>query len=115
MIVERHTSTKKYLFAFILTLLIFGGDIMIGIVFENARLSSVQQITLQEKVSLRSMQLQQNYIESGITDCKTLNTILENNINELDRKVGVIIEYEKKALFNTEEFNLQLQDYFLTE
>jgi len=115
MIVERHTSTKKYLFAFILTLLIFGGGIMIGIVFENARLSSVQQITLQEKVSLRSLQLQQNYIESGITDCKTLNTILENNINELGKKVAVVIEYEKKALFSQEEFNLQLQDYFLTE
>lgn len=115
MTVERHTSSKKYLLAFILTLLIFGGGIVIGILFENARLSSAEQITLQEKVSLRSLQLQQNYIESGITDCKTLNTILENNINELGKKVGVIIDYEKKALFNQEEFNLQLQDYFLTE
>ncbi len=115
MTLERHTSTRKYLLAFILTLFIFGGGIMIGIVFENARLNSAEQITLQEKVSLRSLQLQQNYIESGITDCKTLNAILENNINELGKKVGVIIEYEKKALFNQEEFNLQLQDYFLTE
>lgn len=115
MAVERPTSTKKYVVAFFLTLLIFSGGILIGIVFENARLSSAEQITLQEKVSLRSLQLQQNYIESGITDCKTLNTILENNINELGRKVGIIIEYEKKALFNQEEFNLQLQDYFLTE
>jgi len=115
MVIERTISTRKYLLAFILTLLIFSGGIMIGIVFENARLSSAEQITLQEKVSLRSLQLQQNYIESGITDCKTLNTILENNINELGKKVGVIIEYEKKALFNPEEFNLQLQDYFLTE
>ncbi len=115
MTVERHTSTKKYFLAFMLTLLIFAGGIMIGVVFENARLSSAKEITLQEKVSLRSLQLQQNYIESGITDCKTLNTILENNINELGRKVGVIIEYEKKSLFNEGEFNLQLQDYFLTE
>lgn len=115
MAVERKISAKKYLLAFVLTLLIFSGGIMIGIVFENARLSSAEQITLQEKVSLRSLQLQQNYIESGITDCKTLNTILENNINELGEKMGIIIEYEKKALFNQEEFNLQLQDYFLTE
>lgn len=115
MTTERPTSVKKYVIAFFLTLLIFSGGILIGILFDNARLSSAQQITLQEKVSLRSLQLQQNYIESGITDCKTLNTILENNINELGRKVGIIIDYEKKALFNQEEFNLQLQDYFLTE
>ena len=115
MTVERKTSVKKYLLAFVLTLLIFSGGIMIGILFENARLSSAEQITLQEKVSLRSLQLQQNYIELGVADCKTLNAILENNINELGKKVGIIIEYEKKALFNQEKFNLQLQDYFLTE
>ena len=82
---------------------------------ENARLSSAEQITLKEKVSLRSPAAADNYIGSEVTDCKTLNTILENNINELGKKVGTIIEYEKKSLFNEEEFDLQLQDYFLTE
>ena len=115
MSVERKTSIKKYILAFILTLLVFSGGIVVGIVLENARLNSAEQITLKEKVSLRSLQLQHNYIGSGVTDCKTLNTILENNINELGKKVGVIIEYEKKSLFNEEEFDLQLQDYFLTE
>ncbi|MEK6853511.1 MAG: hypothetical protein AABX64_02400 [Nanoarchaeota archaeon] len=115
MSVERKTSVKKYLLAFILTLLVFSGGIIVGIVLENARLSSAEQITLKEKVSLRSLQLQHNYIGSEVTDCKTLNTILENNINELGKKVGTIIEYEKKSLFNEEEFDLQLQDYFLTE
>lgn len=115
MSVERKTSVKKYLIAFVLTLLIFSGGIIVGIVLENARLSSAEQITLREKVNLRSLQLQHDYIGSGITDCKTLHTILENNINELGKKVGIIIEYEKKSFFNREEFNLQLQDYFLTE
>ena len=64
---------------------------------------------------MRSLQLQHNYIASGLTDCKTLHTILENNINELGKKVAIIIDYEKKAVFNEEEFQLQLQDYFLTE
>src|SRR3989344_3880099 len=115
MAIERITSTKKYLIAFVLTLLVFSGGIVVGIGIENARLSSAKQITLEEKVTLRSLQLQQNYIDSGITDCKTLNTILENNINELGKKVAIIIDYEKKAVFNEEEFQLQLQDYFLTE
>ena len=112
---ERKTSIKKYFLAFILTLLVFSGGIMVGLGIENLRLNSAKQITLSEKVTLRSLQLQQNYISSGITDCKTLNTILENNINELEKKVALIIDYQKKALFNEEEFKLQLQDYFLTE
>lgn len=112
---ERKTSTKKYLLAFILTLLVFLGGIVAGLTIDNLRLSSAKQITLTEKVTLRSLQLQKDYISSGITDCKTLNTILENNINELGKKVAIIIDFEKKALFNEEEFKLQLQDYFLTE
>ena len=112
---ERKTSIRKYITAFILTLLVFSGGIIVGIGIENLRLNSAKQITLSEKVTLRSLQLQQNYISSGITDCKTLNTILENNINELEKKVAIIIDYKKKALFNEDEFKLQLQDYFLTE
>ena len=112
---ERKTSVKKYLLAFALTLLVFSGGIVAGLFIENLRLSSAKQIALTEKVTLRSLQLQHNYIASGLTDCKTLHTILENNINELGKKVAIIIDYEKKAVFNEEEFQLQLQDYFLTE
>ncbi|MDP3698689.1 MAG: hypothetical protein Q8R47_03810 [Nanoarchaeota archaeon] len=112
---ERKTSVKKYILAFVLTLLVFSGGIVAGLFIENLRLSSARQIALTEKVTLRSLQLQHNYIASGLTDCKTLHTILENNINELGKKVALIIDYEKKALFNEEEFKLQLQDYFLTE
>ena len=112
---ERKTSIKKYILAFVLTLLVFSGGIIAGLFIENLRLSSAKQITLKEKVTLRSLQLQHSYIASGLTDCKALHTILENNINELGKKVAIIIDYEKKALFNEEEFQLQLQDYFLTE
>lgn len=112
---ERTISTKKYLLAFVLTLIIFAGGIFIGVLFENVRLSYSQQTILNEKVNLRSLQLQQNYIDSRLADCTTLNHILEVNINELGKKMAEVIDYEKRALLNSEEFNLQLQDYFLTE
>lgn len=115
MAVERKTSLKKYVLAFILTLVVFSGGIIVGIILENAQLNSSQQIILKEKVNLRSLQLQQNYIGLGTTNCNTLHSILENNIDELGKKMTLVIDYEKKAIFNQEEFNLQLQDYFLTE
>src|SRR3989344_9474698 len=79
------------------------------------RIQHSQQSTLNEKVGLLSLQMQQRYIDSGIADCESLNNILETNIDELSKKMEIIIDYEKKSFFNQEEFNLQLRDYFLTE
>ncbi|MBU0470856.1 MAG: hypothetical protein KKA62_00075 [Nanoarchaeota archaeon] len=115
MAAARKTSTKKYIAAFVLTLVVFSIGIFVGIFLEEARLKYSQQITLEEKVNLRSLQLQQNYIGSGLADCNSLHHILEQNINELTKKMSLIMDYQKKAVFNEKEFNLQLQDYFLTE
>ncbi len=110
---ERHISTKKYLLAFVLTLIIFAGGIGIGILFENARWNYAEESLLSQKVNLQSLQLQQRYVGSGLADCQAMNRILENNINELTKKMAEVIDYQKKAILNGEEFDLQLQDYFL--
>ena len=112
---ERTISTGRYLLAFLLTLLIFSGGIIIGIFFETARLNDSRQINLEEKVNLKSLQLQQEYVNSGVAECRGLNQILERNIAELSRQVNTIQNYEKRALLNDQKFNLQLRDYFLTE
>ena len=112
---QRKLSIKKYLLAFFLTLLVFSGGIIIGMVIDKARLSQTNQVNLDEKANLRSLQLQQNYIESGIAKCDALNKILETNTNELAQKMAVLVDYEKKTIFNEAEFNSQLRDYFLTE
>lgn len=112
---NRKVSTKKYLIAFILTVVIFAVGILVGIMFEQVKLSHSEQTILNEKVNLRSLQLQMKYIESGLADCNTLNRILETNIDELSKKMDEVINYEKKSFFSQEEFELQLQDYFLTE
>lgn len=113
--ITRKTSVKKYFLAFVLTILVFGGGILLGLALEKVRLNDSKEITLTEKVNLRSLQLQQNYIKSGIADCKALNQLLETNIDELGQKMAIIIDYQKNALLNQNEFDLQLRDYFLTE
>jgi len=114
-LMSRKISTKKYLLAFFLTLLIFSGGIFIGMIFEEARLNQAKQISLEERISLRSLQLQQEYIESGIADCEALNQVLNTNLDELGSKMNQVLNYEKNTLFNENEFNLILRDYFLTE
>mgnify|MGYP003987029819 FL=1 len=115
MAMERKISSKKYLIAFVLTLLVFGGGVILGFTLDDVRLEDSKQLALKEKVNLRSIQLQQQYIDSGQADCKTLNKVLEENINQLARKMETVQEYDKNSVFNQEEFDLQLQDYFLTE
>ena len=112
---ERKISFKKYLLAFILTLLVFSGGILIGVFLENARLGDAKQGALEQKVALQSLQLQRNYIDSGISDCKTLNKVLEENLNELVRQMSLVNDYETKSLFNEAGMQLQRREYFLTE
>ena len=112
--IERKISSRKYLIAFILTIIIFTGGIFLGMIFEKVQLSSSERTILNEKVGLRSLQLQEKFIESG-TDCAALNKVLQNNINELTQKMQEVAAYQKKAIFSQDEFDLQLRDYFLTE
>lgn len=112
---KRKLSIRKYLLALILTLAVFSGGVILGMVLENVRLADAEQITLNEKVNLQSLQLQQRYIESGLADCASLNKVLEANIAELAKKMAVIIDYDKMSVFSEKKFNLQLREYFLTE
>lgn len=112
---ERKISSKRYLLAFILTLAVFSGGIIMGLFLENVRLNDSQEINHIEKDNLRSLQLQQNYIDSGIVKCNALNKILETNIAQLGEKVDILSDYEKRSVLNTDEFKAQLRDYFLTE
>lgn len=112
---KRKLSLRNYVLALVLTIIIFSGGILLGIFIDRLRLNDAVQTTLNEKVNLRSLQLQQNYLDSGQADCKALNRVLEANINELAKKMAVVIDYEKRSVFNEAEFKLQLQDYFLTE
>lgn len=112
---KRKLSLRNYVLALVLTVLVFSGGILLGIFIDRLRLNDAAQTTLNEKVNLRSLQLQQNYLDSGQADCKALNRVLEANIDELAKKMAVVIDYEKRSVFNENEFKLQLQDYFLTE
>ena len=51
----RTTSTKKYMAALLLTLVVFSVGILIGINLEDARLADAKQITVNEKLNLLSL------------------------------------------------------------
>ncbi len=112
---ERQLSSKKYLLALVLTIIIFGVGILVGMLFENVRLEHSKELIISQKVGLQSLQLQQKYINQGLADCRVLHQILETNTDQLQKKMAEVAEYEKRSFLKETDFDLQLRDYFLTE
>ena len=112
---KRRVTHKLYLFAFVVTVLIFSLGLTIGLVIEKERLNEVDKLSLAQQVDLKSLQLQQSYIESEAANCEALNEILEANIADLSEATSQIVDYTKKSVSDEELFELQLREYFLTE
>ncbi|MDP3919049.1 MAG: hypothetical protein Q8Q35_04075 [Nanoarchaeota archaeon] len=112
---NRQITYKIYVFAFIVTSLIFVLGFTIGLAVEKERLQNFDIINTEQEVDLRSLQLQEAYIELGNANCDALNHILEGNIAEVADSMDKILEFNKKSVFDEKLFNLQLRDYFLTE
>ncbi len=111
----RKITTKIYIFSFIVTILIFSLGLTIGLVIEKERLQVIDKLNIEQEVDLKSLQLQQTYIESEAANCEALNKILEANIEEVSDSMSKVLDYSKKSMVDEEIFNLQLRDYFLTQ
>jgi hypothetical protein len=111
----RKLSKKKYLAAFVITLLVFTLGMLTGLLIEHAQVSNSRTIILEEKANLQSLQLQQQFIMSGETNCQALEGLITYNIDNLGEKIAYIETYNKKGIFNEEEFKMSLREYFLTE
>jgi len=112
---SRKVTVKIYIFAFIVTVLIFSLGLTIGLVVEKERLQAFDKINMEQEVDLKSLQIQEAYIELGDTNCEALNEILESNIDDVSESMHRILEFNKRSVVDSELFELQLRDYFLTE
>lgn len=112
---HREFSARLYIFSFLLTLLIFSLGLTIGLVVEKERLDIFDSMNMKQEADLKSLQLQQNFIESGDTNCDALNKILESNMEEVTKSMTKIIDYTENSIADDDTFSLQLRDYFLTE
>ena len=112
---QRRASWQLYIFSFLITLLVFSLGLSFGLVIEKERLQEVDKINLEQQVGLKSLQLQQLYLEYGDANCDAMNKILEANIQDLFESMNRVIEFNKKSLIDEELFDYQLRDYFLTE
>jgi len=111
----RKINWKIYAFSFIITTMIFALGFSIGLIIEKERLQEVEKINTEQNVQMKSLQLQQIYLEQGNTNCDAMKDLFEFNLEELTESMNRVIDYNNKALIDEEVFKYQLRDYFLTE
>ncbi|MFH1971855.1 MAG: hypothetical protein ABIJ18_00070 [archaeon] len=111
----RKISWKLYVFSLVVTIMIFVFGLSIGLVIEKERLQAVEEINLEQSIQMKSLQLQQFYLESGSVNCEAMNELFDVNMQGLFDSMNRVIEYNKKALIDSSLFEYQLRDYFLTE
>jgi len=114
---KRKVSLKKYLSALIITILIFSLGSIFGIYLEGERFSYSEAINLEQKIELSSLQMQQLFISTLNPDlkCDGLTKLFESSLSHLDNSMNNMIDFQKKASFDQEKFNLNLREYYLTE
>ncbi len=113
---RKELNKSRYILAAILTIIIFASGIGIGLVMEKARMVSAEQSVLTQKLALSSLQVQQLYFDTyNISSCESINKLLESNLDDLDMSMKDVRAYNKKAVIDQENFELNLRNYFVTE
>ncbi len=111
----RSVSTRLYIFSFIATVLIFSLGLSIGLLVEKERLDVFNELNLDQEVGLKSLQLQQVFVDSGELNCEALKEILEATVQEVSASTNTVTGYSENSIIDDDLFQLQLRNYFLTE
>ena len=107
MVVKRERSTYKYVVAGLLTLLVFGLGISLGLLLDNERLQWLEDREEQRDLDYESLQFQYLYLstfKNTNETCKVLKTTLEKSLKELDITLDKLLRYQKGTEMNEEEY-----------
>ncbi|MDY6778868.1 MAG: hypothetical protein SVU32_09455 [Candidatus Nanohaloarchaea archaeon] len=101
----RNIKTYRYIFAAVLTVLIF----LLGILFSNfvddIRSSRIEESINENFVELESRQLQLAYLKEDVQSCNVLKTGLSTIISDYNQNLGRVQRFEKNSIFNKDRFN----------
>ena len=98
----RTISTDKYIIAGIITALIFGLGLTLGLILEDARYGLVQQVNQDQEVRYQSLQLQYLFLTTfhNENSCPILAATLQETITDLSNSLNDVISYEEKKTGN---------------
>ncbi len=116
MVVDRKVSKSKYIMSFVFTVLIFSLGLTLGIIIDNARLSSINLASKEQEVNYKSIQFQYaylNFLKEEKDSCLAIHSALDNAISDLSKSLDKFIGYNKNTQINSREYSLDGRNYLL--
>ena len=116
MVVKRKRSTYKYIIAGLLTLLVFGLGISMGMLLDNERVQWLEEREEQRDLDYESLQFQYLYLstlENTEETCKLLKTSFDKSLKDLDLTLSKLLTYKKGTDINEEEYSRLQRRYIL--
>lgn len=113
----RQLSTKNYVIAGIITLLVFVTGILLGLSLSDKRVSFAEEQIGLQKLEIDSLQLQYLFIDqmNAKSNCAAISLALENNVKKLAVLGQKIESYSNDVNFNEKEFDQQKREYVLAQ
>src|SRR3989338_8320814 len=111
----RKISKDKYIVAGVITLLIFGLGLTLGIILDDQRYNLVEEVNMEQEVRYLSLQMQYLYLNSfsSYNNCPILTTALKATVEDLSNSLGEVISYEEENKASDKRKDLVMRRYFL--
>lgn len=115
--VERQVSTRKYVVAAIITLMIFSLGLLLGLLIEGSRVSYIDSKSREQNIEFNSIQLQYAYLEviAQEKNCEAVYQTFQDNLHSLDQARIRLENFDKDSKISDDEFNLLKREYILAQ
>jgi len=115
--VKRKVSREKYVFAFLITALIFMLGLLLGLVVESKRIDYILFKDQEQRLDLQSLQLQYQFTNqfSEENNCEALMRTFDTNLKSLEATRIRVENYRRDTSFNKREFDLLKREYILSQ
>lgn len=116
MVVERKISKRTYIFAALLTLLIFSFGLSLGMIIDNERFKWMEDTNNGQEINYQSLQFQYLYVselEDSNESCRALSATLEKSVAELSESLDKFIQYNEQKTIRNGNFEVIARRYLL--
>jgi hypothetical protein len=111
----REVAKYRYLFAAVLTLVVF----MFGMLFSNfmdtQRSASLQNEVNNNMVNIESQQLQLSYLQSGdVRSCEAMQAGVESIVRDYNSRLNQVQQYQDRTFFQEQRFETIRKRYVIS-
>ena len=99
--VRRDFDKSRYIIVGIITFLIFGLGITLGIIVTSAKVSSSESLRKMQEIDFKELQLQYLFmstLEKSGSGCNVLRIALDKSVNDLAKSLKTLSSYKEKSM-----------------